>query len=119
MEGKIFFADQQQGVWILRNNLVTNIKDENPIITQYELYQNYPNPFNPVTIIQFEIPQKEKVLIEVFDLLGQRIKTLLNEEMEKGKHKINFNAFGLSSGIYFYRIRTKETTVTKKMVLLR
>lgn len=116
---KIFFADQTQGVWILKNNLVTNIKDDTPFIHNYKLYQNYPNPFNPVTIIEFEIPQKEKVLIEVFDLLGQRIKILLNEEMEKGKHSINFNAFGLSSGIYFYRIRTKETTVTKKMVLLR
>ncbi|MCH7770056.1 MAG: T9SS type A sorting domain-containing protein [Bacteroidetes bacterium] len=116
---KILFCDQTQGVWILRNNLVTNIKDDNPIITKYELYQNYPNPFNPSTTIEFKIPQNEKVLIEVFDVLGQRVKVLLNEEMGKGKHKISFNAVGLSSGIYFYRIRTKETTVTKKMVLLR
>lgn len=118
-EDKIFFADQNQGVWILRNNLVTEVKEDKPIIPGYWLFQNYPNPFNPVTIIGFEIPKREKVMIEVFDLLGQKVKMILNEEMEKGEHKISFNANDLSSGIYFYRMITGETIVTKKMVLLR
>jgi hypothetical protein len=116
---KIFFADQTQGVWILRNNLITNIKDDTPIVYDYELSQNFPNPFNPITTIEFAIPDREKIKIEVYDLLGRKIETLIDNEIEAGKHQISFNATGLASGIYFYRLITSITTFTKKMMILK
>ena len=118
---KIFFADQSQGVWILKNNLITYVEERDPDIfpNQFELKQNYPNPFNPRTIIEFFVPRKGLILIEVFDLLGQLVQTLVDKEMEAGKHRTKFDAGGLSSGIYFYRMITKEISVTKKMVILR
>jgi hypothetical protein len=119
-ENKIFFADNMQGVWILRNNLITNVKNDIPfLLHNYELYQSYPNPFNATTIIEFSLPQKDNVIIEVFDVLGRRIKTLLKEEMNAGKYKVEFNASSLSSGVYFYSIASREFYQTKKMILLR
>jgi hypothetical protein len=117
---KIIFSDGASGLWILKNNLILDVNEitqENPV--QYYLHQNYPNPFNPTTTIEFMIPTREKVLIEVFNVLGQKIQTILDREIEAGKHTIEFHSFGLSSGIYFYRMRTKEITITKKMVILR
>ena len=103
-----------KGVDTLTSVEIINHVPESPV-----LFQNYPNPFNPTTTIEFNIPQREKVLIEVFDVLGQKVKTLLNTEIEKRKHKINFNATGLPSGIYFYRFNTGSNSITKKMVYLR
>jgi hypothetical protein len=88
MENKIFFTDLSQGVWILRNNLITDIKDEPQIVDDYELYQNFPNPFNPITTIEFVIPIREQIKIEVYDLLGRKIETLIDGVVETGKHKL-------------------------------
>ena len=99
---------------------LTAIKDETIIYAdRFLLNQNYPNPFNPQTTIEFNIPKRENVVIEVYDLLGQKVKTLLDTELERGNHKIEFNAFGLSSGIYFYQMKTGGLTITKKMIVLR
>ncbi|HRN27334.1 MAG: T9SS type A sorting domain-containing protein [Ignavibacteriaceae bacterium] len=120
IENLILISDRTVGIWLLRNNLITSVEEPHLIYpNDFKLLQNYPNPFNPKTTIEFEMPKRERILIEVFDLLGQKTKTLLNEELEKGYHKIEFNASGLSSGIYFYCMRTKETALTKKMVILR
>ncbi len=117
----IYFSDRTKGLWILRNNIITSIDNKSSEILPkgYLLQQNYPNPFNPETTIEFYIPQRKKVEIEIFNLLGQKIVTLLNSELENGIHKIKFNSSGLSSGVYFYRMRTKEKIVTKKMVVMR
>ena len=118
--GIIFLSDQTQGVWILRNNLITDIKEVNPNISnQFELYQNYPNPFNPTTTIKFNVPKKQRITIRIFNLLGQRVRTLLDKDVEEGSHNIEFNASGLSSGIYFYQMKTREIAITKKMIVLR
>lgn len=85
----------------------------------YILSQNYPNPFNPNTKIEFIINQRSHVKLTIFDVLGNEIKVLINEEKPAGNYSINFNADGLSSGIYFYTIITSNFTETKKMVLLR
>ena len=87
--------------------------------TEYVLEQNYPNPFNPLTIITFALPIAESVKIEVYNVIGQKIETLLNKTMKAGIHEFEFNAQHLSSGIYFYRIEAGEFQDVKKMVLLR
>ena len=83
-----------------------------------KLYQNYPNPFNRSTKISYNLPKPNKVKIEVFNLLGQKVETLINHHMSAGSHEINFNARNLSSGVYLYRIESGEFQEVKKMVLL-
>jgi hypothetical protein len=86
---------------------------------QYYLYQNYPQPFNPATNIKFQIPRAGKVVIYVFDVLGNIVSTLINGKISKGIHTVNFNGSDLTSGIYFYTIKAGEFSDTKKMVLLK
>lgn len=80
---------------------------------------NYPNPFNPVTTIRYELPKSVKVNISVYDILGRRVKELVNEEKEPGRYEIQFNVNNLSSGVYFYRIVTTDFVSTKKMMILK
>lgn len=89
------------------------------VILKYDLAQNYPNPFNPSTVITYSIPISSNVLINVYDVLGERIKTLVNQFQEAGSYKINFNAVGLSNGIYFYKIQSGNFVATRKMLLLK
>jgi hypothetical protein len=86
---------------------------------EFRLNQNYPNPFNPSTSISFELPVSGLVTLKVFDILGREISTLVNEEKEAGTYQIDFSSGGLSSGIYFYTLTSREYSKTKKMVLLR
>jgi hypothetical protein len=85
----------------------------------FTLNQNYPNPFNPVTIISYSLPVATDVKIDIFNILGQRVATLMNEHQEAGEHSITWNASPYSSGVYFYRITTGEAVGTKKMLLLK
>lgn len=85
----------------------------------YELSQNFPNPFNPTTNIRFSIPEQANVKITVYTVLGQEVATLVNQSMEAGVHKINFNASNLNSGVYYYRIKTDKFTAVKKMMLVK
>lgn len=94
-------------------------KDGSSLQKDYKLYQNYPNPFNPSTEIGFSLAAREKVSLRVYDILGQEIRTLLDNEMKSGYHKVNFNADGLASGIYFYRLSSESYSDTKEMILLR
>ena len=81
--------------------------------------QSYPNPFNPSTTIKYEIPEKSIVIIKVYNLLGNEIATLINEEKNSGKHEIEFNATDLPSGTYFYQLQVSEFVETKKMILMK
>jgi photosystem II stability/assembly factor-like uncharacterized protein len=83
------------------------------------LGQNYPNPFNPTTTIEYEIPTQSNVKIEVFDVLGRDIETLLNKEQTAGNYRLNFNGSKISCGIYFYRITANSLVQTKKMILTK
>ena len=85
----------------------------------YSLKQNYPNPFNPVTKINFTIPEEGDVVLEVFDILGRRIKSLLNERITKGSYNINFEADDLPSGVYIYILKVNDYIASNKMMLLR
>jgi lysophospholipase L1-like esterase len=86
---------------------------------KFELSQNYPNPFNPSTGIEFSLPYSSNVKIDIFDILGQHIQTLVNEELEEGYHKVIFDASGLPSGTYIYRMITDNFSQAKKMILIK
>ena len=89
------------------------------IVTSYDLEQNYPNPFNPTTIINYSIPQNSFVSLIVYDILGNEISTLVNQEQTKGTYKVTLDGKNLSSGVYFYTIRANNFVQTKKMILMR
>jgi hypothetical protein len=91
----------------------------NSIPKEYALAQNYPNPFNPSTKIEYSIPQLSNVVIKAFDILGNEIETLVNEEKQVGTYEITWSAENLPSGVYFYRLQAGDFIETKKMVLLR
>ena len=86
---------------------------------EFELYSNYPNPFNPTTTITWQSPVRSWQSLKVYDVLGNEVATLLNEEKAAGTYKINFNAVGLASGIYFYQLKAGNFIDTKKFVLLK
>jgi hypothetical protein len=89
------------------------------IPTEYSMSQNYPNPFNPVTNINFSIPKAGFVNIVIYDVLGKEVQNLVNENLSAGNYKVDFNAANLPSGVYFYRINSKEFSVIKRMTLLK
>ena len=95
------------------------IKENVSIAKNYELFQNYPNPFNPSTTINFAIPTTGLVTLKIYDVVGKEVATLVNEVRNAGNHSIKYNASGLSSGVYFYRLQTGDFVDTKKMFLLK
>jgi len=89
------------------------------IPSRIELFQNYPNPFNPETHISFTITRKEKVTVKIFNMLGQEVQTLVNDELEAGFYDYKLNSGNLPSGIYVYQLVTGNSILSKKMMLLR
>jgi len=98
---------------------------ENRLPEKYALYQNYPNPFNPATVIKFDLPEESEVRLAVYNILGKKVKTLLNKKLSAGVHKISWQASEYSSGVYFYRVEAvsnvsdKKFTKVEKMLLLK
>ena len=86
---------------------------------QYTLYQNYPNPFNPTTTIKFDLPQATEVNLTVYNILGEKVLTLINGMQEAGYHSVMFNASNLASGTYIYRLQSHNFVQTKKMLLVK
>lgn len=87
--------------------------------TKVSLAQNYPNPFNPETLIKFEIPQNSFVNLTIFNIIGEKVATLVNENLEAGIYEKRFNAQELSNGIYLYKLVNGNSTITKKMLLIK
>ncbi len=85
----------------------------------FRLDQNYPNPFNPVTTIQFSVPKTAQVSIKLYDILGREVATLLDERMTTGEYKLQFEAAGLASGLYFYRMQSEGFVQSRKLTLLK
>lgn len=98
---------------------MTAVTGNNTIAAVYELKQNYPNPFNPTTNIEFSIPENGNVSVKVYDMTGREVANLLDGFKSKGLYSLIFDAAGLSSGIYFYELRTENYTATKKMMLVK
>lgn len=89
-------------------------------VKEFRLDQNYPNPFNPGTVINFSIPEENTLVsLKVYNLLGQEIGTLINQIIPAGNHSVNFNASGLTNGVYFYKINAGRFVETKQMILLK
>jgi hypothetical protein len=113
------------GPAIVLNNIfgdftITGVERVDDLVpAAYQLEQNYPNPFNPATKIRYNIPEAGLVTLKVYNLLGQEVATLVNNEQVGGVYEVNFDAAALSSGIYFYTLDAKNFTSTKKMILLK
>jgi hypothetical protein len=110
-------ATENRFVLSIKRGEVTSIESQVP--AQFELAQNYPNPFNPTTTIEFGLPQAGVVRLQVFDVTGRLVQTLVNESRSAGYHQVQFNASGLASGVYFYRLSSSQGVVTKKLMLIK
>jgi len=99
--------------------LVTEVEEEQISPNDFYLSQNYPNPFNPSTRIQYQVSSSALVTLKVYDVLGNEVATLVNEERPAGSYEVDFNTFYLSSGIYYYQLRAGDFIETKKMILMK
>jgi hypothetical protein len=114
------FNDTTNGAGIYKLTVTTDVIEvDNQIPSDYKLEQNYPNPFNPTTTIKFSIPEQSFVKLEVFNSLGEKVSTLVSEELNAGNFKYEWNAEGLTSGVYLYRLYTEDYTQTKKLLLMK
>jgi len=115
-------ASKPMPVATFETDLGTNNED-NLILSELpnsaELSQNYPNPFNPSTVITYALKSSQNVNLTVYDQLGRQVAVLVNDKRSNGSHQITFDASNLSSGIYFYRLRTENSLLTKKMLLIK
>ena len=100
-------------------SLVLSAANPGDPLPSFKLKQNYPNPFNPSTKIEFQIAKSEFVTLKVYDVLGNEVATLVNEEKQTGNYEVNFDATKFSSGIYFYKIQAGSFTDTKKLALIK
>ena len=123
MVGEHLFAGTMHygGVW--RRPLSEMITSVDPgsheMPQESSLSQNYPNPFNPSTTIKYALPSATMARLSVYDMLGREVSVLVNEGREAGVHEVRFDASGLSSGVYFYRLQAGDFTQTKRLLLLR
>ena len=98
---------------------LTDVQKNAPESIDFNLSQNYPNPFNPTTKINYSISQSEFVSLKIYDILGNEIASLINEQKAPGKYQVNFDAKSLSSGVYFYKLTSGTSSKTMKMILIR
>ncbi len=104
------------GIFITGTHDQKNLTTTLPV---YALFQNYPNPFNPSTTIEFDLPSKSLVSLKIFNILGEVVITLMNQELTAGKYRFNWDSRQAASGTYFYRLETGNYLETRKMILLR
>ena len=97
----------------------TDVEYTGEIPTDFSLSQNYPNPFNPTTKISYAIPEASKVKLQIFDILGREVATLVNNSQQAGSYTIDFNASQLTSGVYVYKLTSQNHSVSKKMLLIK
>lgn len=100
-------------------NWVTDVKENDVTPASFTLNQNYPNPFNPSTKITFSITKAAKTVLNVYNLLGQKVATLIDKELSAGKHEVTFDASKLTTGVYFYKLESGSNFEIKKMLLVK
>ena len=115
--GPIFGSDMALMFGINRNILPVKLSE--PVVSDFKLYQNYPNPFNPSTIIKFDIPKASFVTLKIYNLLGQEVAKLVDEEKPSGNYEVKFNGNNIASGIYLCRMQAGNYVNIKKMMLLK
>jgi hypothetical protein len=117
----IFMGIDYGGVWKHPISEMLNgvNKEQNNLPSSFKLEQNYPNPFNPSTTINYQLPKSNFVTLKVYDVLGREVKTLVSEREAARNHSVTFNAKGLTSGVYFYRITAGGFTDVKKLMILK
>ncbi|MFH1525181.1 MAG: T9SS type A sorting domain-containing protein [Bacteroidota bacterium] len=100
---------------------ITSVESEmtNNLLTDIILHQNYPNSFNPKTVIKFQVPSSKFIKLEVYDILGRDVQTLVDAPMSAGEHEVIFNGSGLPSGVYIYTLKVNEFSQSRKMLLLK
>jgi streptogramin lyase len=117
---ELWLSCASRGIAVLKvETSVTNQEEIKTLPTDFLLYQNYPNPFNPSTTIQFSIPVTAFTTLKVYDILGNEVATLVNEEKPVGTYRVEFNAKQLSSGVYIYRMQAGKFTASKKFTLMK
>ena len=116
-----FFTNITNPSDFVSDMLLTGLKNiKNAIPEDYYLAQNYPNPFNPTTTIKFYLKRSGKVKLSVYNIIGQKVADLINQELPSGFHKIKFNASNLASGVYIYRLDVGDKFISvKKMILMK
>ncbi|MGH7602244.1 MAG: T9SS type A sorting domain-containing protein, partial [bacterium] len=108
------------GVYEIELTPTTEVEEQNEMApVSFELMQNYPNPFNPATSIEFSIASDQFVSLKVYDVLGNEVATLVNEKKPAGFYRVSFDAKGLASGVYFYRLQAGNFAATRKLLLVR
>lgn len=114
------YENTSAGAKIYKRTFVVSVeKVSSEIPEKFHLSQNYPNPFNPSTTIQFSIPEQSFVRLEIFNSLGEKVSTLVSEEINAGNYKYDLNAENLSSGVYLYKMQTANFSTSKKMILIK
>jgi len=121
LTGNLFNMELTEGNEIVLNENIDNLVliEENLIPKRYDLSQNYPNPFNPSTTIKYQIPNSGKVTLTLYNVLGREIKTILNSYQNAGQYEIKFDASGLPSGVYFYKLTSGLFSDLKKLILVK
>ena len=113
-------AECQQTFFARYRYQPTNIgEDHIRTISDFRLKQNYPNPFNPLTSIDFQIPNSEFVTLGIYNILGQKVATLVNEKKQSGSYNVKWDADKHAAGVYYYQLKAGEYLEVKKMVLLK
>lgn len=113
------FAGTSNGAVLKLNDSPTGVNGNVEIPNNFSLEQNYPNPFNPATTIEFSIASREQVTLNIYNVLGELVETLVNEQLEAGTYKINFSGINLTSGMYIYHIQAGNFSSSKKMMLVK
>src|SRR5690625_444340 len=112
-------ASGEEYRFVITSALSDDLQESGELPTQTTLEQNFPNPFNPSTIIQYNLAEAGEVQLEVFDTLGRRVATLLQGTVSAGAHTVTFDASGLNSGIYFYRLSAGNQILSRQMILVK
>ena len=117
----LYAGTRGRGVWRrpLSEIVTSSPATLSAVPAAYALEQNYPNPFNPTTVVRYQLPEANSVKIDVLDLLGREQAVLVDEWRSAGSHDVEFDATGLSTGVYFYRLTAGDYTQTRRMILLR
>jgi hypothetical protein len=114
------FVATSSAIYYQPQSQLTNVSSgSGNFVSSFSLQQNYPNPFNPSTTIKYSVKQNEFVTLDIFDVSGRIVSSLINDYRTAGEYNVNFNAANLPSGIYFYSLKAGEFSETKKMILIK